>query len=96
MTRWLISILWPAFIVGGAAEAVFFTLFDPDDLHPFGESMELSRTAVYTAGFFLFWLFAAASGALTCYLLRGATDVNRPCLLDPSDRPSGCPRCGKG
>ena len=85
-------ILWPSFLVGGAAEAVFFTLFDPMDLHLFGNAIDLSRTAVYTLGFFMFWLCAAASSALTCFLQRSAVDVNRLCPLEPSERPPGCPK----
>ena len=88
----LMWILWPSFIVGGIAEAVFFTLFDPMDLHLFGEPLDLSRTAVYTIGFFAFWLFAAGSSALTCFLQRPAADVNRLCPLEPSARPPGCPK----
>ena len=85
-------ILWPSFLVGGAAEAVFFTLFDPMDLHLFGNTIDLSRTAVYTLGFFMFWFFAAASSALTCFLQRNAEDVNRLCPLQRSERPAGCPK----
>ena len=77
MKQRLIWILWPSFIVGGVAEAVFFTLFDPSELAIFGESLELSRLAVYSLGFFLFWLFAAASSAFTCFLQRGSDEVNR-------------------
>jgi len=69
-------ILWPSFLVGGVAEGIFFTLFDPMDLHPFGESLELSRTGVYTVGFFVFWLFTAISSALTSFLQRSASDGN--------------------
>ncbi len=69
-------ILWPSFLVGGVAEAVFFTLFDPMDMHMFGHGVELSRTAVYTLGFFMFWACAAASSALTCFLQRNAEEVN--------------------
>jgi hypothetical protein len=76
MGQRIIWILWPSFIVGGVAEAVFFTLFDPSDLAIFGESLGLSRLAVYSLGFFLFWLFAAASSALTCFLQRGSDEVN--------------------
>ena len=36
-------ILWPSFLVGGAAEAVFFTLFDPMDMHLFGNAIDVSR-----------------------------------------------------
>jgi hypothetical protein len=63
-------ILWPSFLVGGMAEGIFFTVFDPADLHLFGNPLELSRTAVYTLGFFVFWAFAAMSSALTCFLQR--------------------------
>ena len=69
-------ILWPSFLVGGVAEAVFFTVFDPIDLHLFGNPLELSRTAVYTLGFFIFWSFAAASSALTCFLQRDTTGAD--------------------
>lgn len=88
----LIWILWPSFIVGGIAEAVFFTLFDPMDLFILGEPLELSRTAVYSLGFFLFWAFAAASSAFTCFLQRSAFEINRLCPLEPQGRPAGCPR----
>jgi len=67
-------ILWPSFLVGGTAEMVFFTLLDPADLHVFGNPVELSRTAIYTLGFFLFWLFTAASSALTFYLLQTSNE----------------------
>jgi hypothetical protein len=71
-----IWVLWPSFIVGGMAETVFFTLFDPMDLHLFGEPLGLGRTAIYTIGFFAFWAFAAASSALTCFLQQSGSDVN--------------------
>jgi len=87
-----IWILWPSFIVGGIAEAVFFTLFDPMDLHLFGAPLEWSRTAVYTLGFFAFWLLAAGSSAFTCFLQRSSADINRLCPLEPQERPAGCPK----
>lgn len=64
-------ILWPSFLVGVVAEGLFFSMVDPADLHLFGQPLELSRSAVYTLGFFLFWAFAAASSALTCWLQNG-------------------------
>lgn len=88
----LIWILWPSFVVGGLAETVFFTLFDPQDLALFGEPLHLSRTAIYTIGFFVFWLFAAGSSAFTCFLQRPAADINRFCPLEPRERPVGCPK----
>jgi hypothetical protein len=87
-----IWILWPSFLVGGVAEAIFFTLFDPMELHLLGQHVDVSRTAVYTLGFFVFWAFAAASSALTCFLQRNAEEVNRLCPLQPLERPPGCPK----
>jgi hypothetical protein len=74
----LIWILWPSFVVGGIGEVLFFTVFDPKELYLFGEASSLSRLGVYSIGFFLCWAFAAASSALTCFLQRGAGEVNRP------------------
>lgn len=77
MGKRLMWILWPSFIVGGVAEAVFFTLIDPQELYLLGEPVHWSPTAVYSVGFFLFWLVAAASSAFTCFLQRSAADVNQ-------------------
>ena len=77
MGKRLMWILWPSCIVGGVAEAVFFTLIDPQELYLLGEPVHWSPTAVYSVGFFLFWLVAAASSAFTCFLQRSATDVNQ-------------------
>jgi len=63
-------ILWPAFLAAGAAEVAFFTVFDPSE---FGAS----RMAAYSAGFLIFWVLAAASSTLTCFLQRGAKEINQ-------------------
>ncbi len=73
----LIWILWPSFLVGGIGEVLFFTVFDPKELYLFGEPTSLSRLAVYSIGFFLCWLFAAASSALTCFLQRADAGKGR-------------------
>jgi len=65
-------ILWPSFLVAALAEMIFFAVFDPGELTLFGRSPELSRTAIYSIGFFLFWAFAAASSGLSLYLQRGS------------------------
>ncbi|MCC7484334.1 MAG: hypothetical protein IT529_05045 [Burkholderiales bacterium] len=86
-----IWILWPSFIVGGIGEALFFTVFDPQELYLFGEPTTLTRLAVYSIGFFLCWAFAAASSALTCFLQRGAAEVNRPGPLESGGAPARRP-----
>jgi hypothetical protein len=90
--RHLIYIFWPSFIVAGAAEALFFTIFDPYDLSFFGEPLHASRTTIYSVGFFVFWAFAAASSFLTCFFQKTSAEVNRCPIPEPSDRPIGCPK----
>ncbi len=84
-------VMWPAFLVAAAAETVFFTFFDPFELHFFGATLELSRQAIYTIGFFVFWALCMASSALTVFLERSPWEVNR-CPMHPGDRPVGCPK----
>jgi hypothetical protein len=92
----LIYILWPSFLVAGVAAAVFFSLFDPADLHLFGDPVAVSALSAYTAGFFLFWLFAASASALTCFLQRSSVEINGMCpIADAADRPPACPRHGE-
>ena len=52
--------------------------------------LSLSPTAIFTLGFFCFWMLAAASSALTCFLQRPAGDINSFCPVEPSARPAGC------
>jgi hypothetical protein len=87
----LMWVIWPSFLVAGAAEAIFFTVFDPFDLHFFGAPLELSRSATYTMGFFGFWALGIASSALTVFLERSPWEVNR-CLVEPTMRPGDCPK----
>ena len=87
----LMWVMWPAFLVAGVAEAIFFTVFDPFDLHFFGAPLEMSRTAIYTMGFFGFWALGIASSALTVFLERSPWEVNR-CPIEPQARPEGCPK----
>ncbi|AZG14199.1 MULTISPECIES: hypothetical protein [Cupriavidus] len=67
--RWLMWVLWPAFLMGGAATAVVFSVVDPGDLSFFGHPVEASRQAVYTVGFLVAWLFCALSSGLTLYTM---------------------------
>lgn len=73
----LMWIAWPAFLVAGVMEMVVFALVDPSDLHWAGAPLDLSRQAVYTLAFFLFWGLAMASSALTTLLSLSAGELNR-------------------
>lgn len=73
MTRVTMAVLWPAFMVAIMAEGIFFSVYDPHDFTLAGTS--LSANAVYTAGFFFFWLLCAIASMLSCILIgtqRGA------------------------
>lgn len=68
--RSLMWILWPSFLVGAATSATVFALIDPLDIAFFGY-LQISRQMVYAGGFFLFWLMAALSSALSLYMAPG-------------------------
>lgn len=84
-------VLWPSFVMAAAGEFLFFAVFDPADLHPFGVPLDAARMPVYAAMFFFFWALTAAAAALTVFLQRSPFEVNR-CTLAPQDRPPGCPK----
>ncbi|HQV12032.1 MAG TPA: hypothetical protein PKW52_11860 [Nitrospira sp.] len=74
----LIQILWPSFLIAGVAEAVFFTVINPQELYLFGKTVNFSATATYSIGFFAFWLVCAASSLVTIFFQRTADEVNHP------------------
>ncbi|MBK9237436.1 MAG: hypothetical protein IPO19_16200 [Rhodoferax sp.] len=86
-------IMWPAFLVAGLLEILVFAMVDPQDLHWFGQPVELSRQGVYTLAFFAFWAIAMLASGLTTLLSMSPFEVNR-CPLEPNQRPAGCPKQG--
>ncbi|ENO89443.1 hypothetical protein [Thauera linaloolentis] len=76
MLKW-IQVLWPSFLVAAAAEAVFFTVIDPQQLYLFGQPVHYSELATYSIGFLGFWLVCAASSLSTIFLQRSADELNR-------------------
>jgi hypothetical protein len=76
MKQKLMWIVWPSFLMAGVLELLVFALVDPQDLHWFGHSLEVSREAVYTLGFFVFWFIISLAGAMTIFLSLPANEVN--------------------
>ncbi|MBX3686941.1 MAG: hypothetical protein KF909_12445 [Rhodocyclaceae bacterium] len=74
----LIQVLWPSFLIAGIAEAVFFTVINPQELYLFGKAVNFSATATYSIGFFAFWILCAASSLVTLFFQRSADEVNHP------------------
>ncbi|MFO1310744.1 MAG: hypothetical protein U1F41_01630 [Burkholderiales bacterium] len=66
--RRIMQIVWPAFLMAGVAELVFFSIFDPFELHFFGQPLDWSRQAIYALGFFGFWGLGIASSSFTMFL----------------------------
>lgn len=65
--RALMWVLWPSFLIAGATSAAVFALVDPLDIEFLGY-IQASRQVVYASGFFLFWIMAALSSALTMHM----------------------------
>lgn len=78
MARLMMVVLWPSFLVAIVAEGFFFSMFDPYDLSLFGAYPDMNPLAVYSIGFFCFWLFCALASMLTYYLVGV-----------PNDKPAG-------
>jgi len=71
--RSLMWILWPSFLIAAATSATVFALIDPLDIAIFG-TIHLSRQQMYGGGFFLFWLMAALSSALSLFMAPAGRD----------------------
>jgi hypothetical protein len=69
-------IVWPSFLMAGVLEILVFAMVDPEDLHWFGQAVQLSRQGIYTITFFVFWLVTMLSSALTALLAIPSLDVN--------------------
>ncbi len=62
----VLAILWPAFLVAGALDAMVFAVVDPESLSWWGVSpINWSRSAVYTVTFFIFWAAVSTASAIT-------------------------------
>ena len=70
MTRRLIWILWPGFVMAIPAVGIVFSLVDPQELHLLGRPLDASPLGAYSMGFLFFWTMGAACSALTCFLQR--------------------------
>lgn len=62
-------VIWMAFLMAIAAEGVFFSLFNPDDL-ALATGHELEALGAYTIGFFCFWGSFSVCGLLAVRLTR--------------------------
>lgn len=68
MAKYLMWVLWPAFIAAAIGVGVIFTLIDPAELVVLGSPVKADRLAVYTLGFFILWAICALACGLSCFL----------------------------
>ena len=83
--RFMMQVLWPAFIVAAVAEGVFFSMIDPQELVVVGLHLADSREAAYTVGFFLFWALLSLGCSITWLLASDRTPPGS-LLADDEDR----------
>jgi hypothetical protein len=63
-------ILWPAFLAAAALNALFFSMFDPNDLMMHGIPLEIDKLAAYAIGFGICFVFSAISSFMTWSLTK--------------------------
>ena len=86
MTRPMLRILWPAFLVAGVLEMLVFAVVDPRDLHWFGgPPIGWPAVAIYSITFLMFWGAIATAGALTALLSLTAEELNAG--VEPAPEP---------
>lgn len=71
-------LIWPSFLVTCVLEMLVFAVVDPHSLNWMGQPLEISRQAVYTLAFFVFWGAIMSACGLTLFLLKPAEQVNAP------------------
>jgi hypothetical protein len=75
LARFMMIVLWPAFLMAVAASGVLFSLVDPHELHAVGKYLPEHSDAACTIGFLMLWALFAANGALTWSLMRRQTHM---------------------
>ncbi|MBB4841885.1 hypothetical protein HNP55_000380 [Paucibacter oligotrophus] len=76
LARWAMAVIWPSFVMAGVMEALVFAVIDPSDLSWFGaERMALSRQAIYTLSFLIFWLLLCLSSSVSLALATAPEPV---------------------
>lgn len=74
--RWM-WVAWPSFLMAGVLELLVFAVVDPQGMNWFGQPIEMSRQAIYTLSFFVFWLVISIAGALTVLLSLSSSEINQ-------------------
>jgi hypothetical protein len=68
LARFLMQVLWPAFVGAIVAVGLLFSLIDPHQFTGFSIYLGGSREAAYTVGFLFLWAVFSFACALTWFL----------------------------
>jgi len=69
MTRHVLRVLWPSFLMAGVLEGLVFSVIDPHELHWFaGPLIGWDAMSIYSVSFLLFWAVVSMSGVVTALL----------------------------
>jgi hypothetical protein len=66
-------IVWPSFLAACCLEMIVFVMIDPADMHASTFVRSWSAVAIYSSAFFLFWIAAMISSALTAWLASASS-----------------------
>jgi len=68
--RCAMHILWPSFLIAALADAILFSMVDPEDISLVHDYMADDPLSAYTFAFIGFWALSAASSAMTLFLAQ--------------------------
>ena len=71
------AVLWPAFLGAALADAILFTLRDPETIILFGVHSDVSRPSAYTLGFFVLWFIMIAASVTTLWLYADNAEAGK-------------------
>ena len=71
------AVLWPAFLGAALADAILFTLIDPETIMLFGVHSDVSRPSAYTVGFFVLWVIMIAASVTTLWLYEDNVEASK-------------------
>lgn len=69
ISRLMMTILWPSFIMASVSMVILFSFVDPESLTLHGNGAELGNVVIYSIAFFVFWLLGIIASGLTALLM---------------------------